>query len=408
MQEARSTFKLRHLKRIAACTCQCDPAACPSPAVSLPPSLACLKAAEAGYWALARNAFERGLELDPQHPTLSDKLLQLLLHVGDGGAAAAVAAALLRTTPRHACAAAVLTAQRGGHTLPTLRSGLLQLAPIDAVAGAAAAASARQARHQHLERPRTLDQPSWQQLLHHSLLFLAANKLPESGAAHASTPTAAAAAAAGEPGTADRGHKQVASLVRFTYKRPYAQPTQQAAAGAAAPAAAHVQADQQFPGGADVPAAGGAAASTPAAQPEQCSNLPAAEAMAAADAAGGALAATGELAAAAGSREGGAEATPLPSLAAASPAPADPGSSGLAAAVAVAGNGGQQTPQVAAPEATEEQQVWRRPGGRASSGAKKGEARATRSRCGSSPDSPRLASSCAVLCCAVRYHACCC
>lgn len=72
-------------------------------APSYPPS----QAAQQGAWAAARHAYERGLECDPAHPSLQDKLLLLLLHVGDAGAAKAMAAEILRRNPRHATARAL-------------------------------------------------------------------------------------------------------------------------------------------------------------------------------------------------------------------------------------------------------------------------------------------------------------
>ena len=65
------------------------------------------QAAQQGAWAAARHAYERGLECDPAHPSLQDKLLLLLLHIGDAGAAKAVAAEILRRNPHHATARAL-------------------------------------------------------------------------------------------------------------------------------------------------------------------------------------------------------------------------------------------------------------------------------------------------------------
>ncbi|KAL4423906.1 hypothetical protein ABPG75_001207 [Micractinium tetrahymenae] len=163
-------------------------------------------AAESGYVAAARTAFERGLELDPQHPTMPDKLLSLLSQAGDAPAAATLATALLRQNPRHAGAAAVLTAQqRGGSGILAAATGaaLLQLPPAEMRPGG----EVRPSHRQHLERPRTLEQPTWQQLLHHSLLFMTGNRLVEG---------AAPAAAGGGP-LPER--KAVPSLVRFNYKK---------------------------------------------------------------------------------------------------------------------------------------------------------------------------------------------
>ena len=58
-------------------------------------------ALEQGEWAVARAAFCRVLRLDPEHPTAGDKLVRLLLHVGDFAAAKGFAAAYLRRLPWH-------------------------------------------------------------------------------------------------------------------------------------------------------------------------------------------------------------------------------------------------------------------------------------------------------------------
>lgn len=167
---------------------------------------ACLQAAESGFVAAARTAFERGLEVDPHHPTMPDKLLSLLIQAGDAPATAALATALLRQNPRHAGAAAALAAQQRGNNgavAAVICGGLLQLPPVDMRPGR----EARPSQRQHLERPRTLEQPTWQQLLHHSLLCLTGNRLAEGAA-----PTAAGGGLLSE-------RKAVPSLVRFSYKK---------------------------------------------------------------------------------------------------------------------------------------------------------------------------------------------
>ncbi|EFN52259.1 hypothetical protein CHLNCDRAFT_139170 [Chlorella variabilis] len=359
-------------------------------------------ASGAGYWAAARSALERGLELEPSHPTMPDKLLQLLLHVGDTGAAAALAAALLRANPRHAgaaAAAAAATRGGGGSGEPALRSGLLQL-PAAAAGAGGGRPSHQQQHHHHLERPRTLEQPSWQQLLHHSLLFLIANRLAEGGGGATPTATAAAAApagiaaraAAGEPAAAaDRSHQRhVPSVVRFTYKRlqppppPPQQQQQQAAAAGAAGAAGAVgsasptaqqQQQQQQPqaAGEQATPAGGA---SPAAQRSP--------APAAAESSPGAPAAALRQAVQAGAASPVPAATPTADAAASPPVP--PSAGGTRSTQSPGGGGSA----AAAAAAAEEEQEQRHPNGRSGGGIKKAEARATRSRAATGQAAPPL------------------
>eukprot|EP00887_Chlorella_sp_A99_P003338 scaffold26.g3338.t1 len=100
-------------------------------------------AAELGCWAVAKHALERGLECDPQHPALPDKLLQLLLHMGDSAAAAQFAAALLRQRPWHGAAAATLHPSQLEVSPPygaaAVTSSLLLLPPGEATGNDAAA-----------------------------------------------------------------------------------------------------------------------------------------------------------------------------------------------------------------------------------------------------------------------------
>lgn len=212
-----------------------------------------LQAAEAGHWAVARTAFERGVELDPQHPTMPDKLLALLEHLGDGPAAARLARLLLRQNPRHPGAAAALAAQQRGRPAAASSSAttaaLLQLAPVKAGPGGPLCLL----RGHHAgerERPRTLEQPTWQQLLHQSLLFLTGDRLVEG------SPGESHAASAGA--VAER--KSPAVLVRFQIKRPPMLPSQQPPS-------------QQPPGGPAAEAAATAAAALVAVAPPQSEDL---------------------------------------------------------------------------------------------------------------------------------------
>ena len=65
-------------------------------------------AAKRGLWKAARESFEQGLFLDPHHPALQTKLLQLLLHIGDETGAGNVASAILAMQPGNILARNVL------------------------------------------------------------------------------------------------------------------------------------------------------------------------------------------------------------------------------------------------------------------------------------------------------------
>ena len=350
-----------------------------------------LQAAEAGYWAAARSAFERGLELDPQHPTMADKLLQLLLHVGDAGAAATLAAAMLRRNPRHTAAAAVAARARQGGALPSaLRGGLLQLAPLQAVPAQAQQLVGWTWQYSTTERPRTLEQPTWQQLLHHSLLFLSSNRLAES--------SSSAAGVAASPAAEHHAHK-VPSLVRFNIKRAQPQQAQaqqqaqqQQAAGQQQAQQQQQQQQQQAGQQQQQQQAQPAAASSPEA-PQQ-TPVAGAEAARSTGVAGAApeAAASGQLATPAPGLPAGEEpagvgaAATLPAATPAAPTPAavsDPDTG----AVPPSGAGPGCAPEEAAMEAAEEEeeeeeeaQEQRHPNGRGAASGRKQEGRATRSR----------------------------
>jgi hypothetical protein len=65
-------------------------------------------AAETGEWAAAKSAFEEALSRDPRHPTVSSKLLQVLVHVGDTTRADAFAEYCLEQDPWHPLARRVV------------------------------------------------------------------------------------------------------------------------------------------------------------------------------------------------------------------------------------------------------------------------------------------------------------
>lgn len=331
--------------------------------------------------AAARTAFERGLEVDPEHPTMPDKLLGLLSQAGDAPAAAVLASALLRQNPRHAGAAAMLAAQQQGSSAASTTAagaGLLQLPPV----GDRPGIEARRSQRQQLERPRTLEQPTWQQLLHHSLLFLTGNKLVEG---------AALAAPGGGP-LPER--KMVPSLVRFNYKKnpppgqqPQQQPQQQQKAGQqqengpeTSPAAT---ATQESPTPAGVPAT----AELGQQEQEQCQQGLATPASSASPSP---MPAAGHGEDASPAAMAIDQSPPAPSgLEAATPAgPAQLSPAALPAGTGIASspnNAQAQCPSAASLAASpaEEEQEQRHPNGRAS---RKLEGRSTRSRCGARQD----------------------
>jgi hypothetical protein len=53
------------------------------------------QAAELGIWGLSRAVFERGLACNTRHPLLLEKLMEVVLHIGDWDAAAHLAARIL-------------------------------------------------------------------------------------------------------------------------------------------------------------------------------------------------------------------------------------------------------------------------------------------------------------------------
>ena len=162
---------------------------------AVPPHPRPRQAAQCGYWAGARHAFERGLQGDPQHPTMRDKMLQLLLHVGDAGAAHAFAAAVARQDPRHAAAQRVLRRQQSSQPLElSLAAGLLALPPPAAPGECGEARGVRPLLPHAQTRSVSLEHASWQCLLHQALTFLGSNRMAGGG-----TPATAARAGGIEP-----------------------------------------------------------------------------------------------------------------------------------------------------------------------------------------------------------------
>ncbi|KAL4539362.1 hypothetical protein Ndes2437B_g02257 [Nannochloris sp. 'desiccata'] len=70
-------------------------------------------AAETGEWAVAKSAFEEALSRDPRHPTISTKLLQILVHIGDTTRANAFAKYCLEQDPWHPLARRVVKNKTG-------------------------------------------------------------------------------------------------------------------------------------------------------------------------------------------------------------------------------------------------------------------------------------------------------
>lgn len=68
------------------------------------------QASELGSWALARHAFERGLRINSSHVLILERLLEVLLRLGDWEAAGQLARRLLQRNPGHPRASAVVAA----------------------------------------------------------------------------------------------------------------------------------------------------------------------------------------------------------------------------------------------------------------------------------------------------------
>ena len=68
------------------------------------------QASELGSWALARHAFERGLRINSSHVLILERLMEVLLRLGDWEAAGQLARRLLLRNPGHPRALAVTVA----------------------------------------------------------------------------------------------------------------------------------------------------------------------------------------------------------------------------------------------------------------------------------------------------------
>lgn len=160
-------------------------------AVGRPPGDACFglcapaQASEAGFWALARHAFERGLECSPAHPAMHAKLQLLLHHVGGATGPAGDSGPAAR--PRHG--------------LPASAAALLRLPPPAAVPDSALQPAAMPRRPQPLQ----LADVSWGSLLGAALAATAPTR-PIPGLVQLRLPAAKKPEAAhAQPGTAAPG-----------------------------------------------------------------------------------------------------------------------------------------------------------------------------------------------------------
>lgn len=80
-------------------------------------------AAQMGEWTIAKAALQQALMIEPRHPTLGEKLLQLLLHVGDCAGARTFANAYLKQIPSHPLSQWVVS--KGLDTPPSTIEGRL-------------------------------------------------------------------------------------------------------------------------------------------------------------------------------------------------------------------------------------------------------------------------------------------
>ena len=72
------------------------------------------QASELGYWALARHAFECGLRINSRHVLILERLLEVLLRLGDWEAAEQLARRLLQQDPGHPRATSIAGALADG------------------------------------------------------------------------------------------------------------------------------------------------------------------------------------------------------------------------------------------------------------------------------------------------------
>lgn len=86
-------------------------------------------AAETGEWAAAKSAFEEALCRDPRHPTISSKLLQILVHIGDTTRADAFAKYCLEQNPWHPLARRVVQ-NKTGEDIVAMGTAFLSLPPV--------------------------------------------------------------------------------------------------------------------------------------------------------------------------------------------------------------------------------------------------------------------------------------
>jgi len=68
-----------------------------------------MQASGLGYLSVARHAFESGLRINSRHTLILERLMEVLLNLGDWEAAAQLARRLLQLNPGHPRAAAIAT-----------------------------------------------------------------------------------------------------------------------------------------------------------------------------------------------------------------------------------------------------------------------------------------------------------
>lgn len=61
----------------------------------------CVQAAELGRWGMARTVLEHGLRRHPKHAIMAEKLVEVVLQLGDWQAAASAVERLLAQDPSH-------------------------------------------------------------------------------------------------------------------------------------------------------------------------------------------------------------------------------------------------------------------------------------------------------------------
>ena len=87
----------------------------------------CVQAAELGRWGVARTVLEHGLRCHPKHAIMAEKLVEVLLQLGDWQAAASAVERLLAQDPSHPRALHLRSASADPGVLPTQDLCMVQL-----------------------------------------------------------------------------------------------------------------------------------------------------------------------------------------------------------------------------------------------------------------------------------------